>query len=771
MRILENKFGYFSDGGRTYTIKDWRTPKPWINVISNGTWGVTISQTGGGYSWHTHAMFNRITRWNQDIIQDNYGKYFFLRDNDKKEVFSLTPQPLKPDFESYSCVHGPGFTEFNVKIHGVEVKTTVFVPTSLACEIWEIEIKNASKKTKNLTLLNYMELLLGAFPDWHREFTKTFITTEYSPKYNAIVANNKLWTAPVDGDSSWNKDWQYTAFFMSDTRPDHYECDKEKFIGQYNDISTAAAFKAKKLTGTTGTGFDQIAAMQFDFSLEPGESKKISFCLGAVKKEEFKKSAPVYFKKAFKETAKLKKELNDHWSEIFDKLKVKTPDPAVDILINYWLKYQTISCRLLGRTAYYQCGGAFGFRDQLQDSQIYLTLDPEKTRKQIEEHASHQKKDGTVQHWWHPIANEGHFTGITDNLLWLAFVSFNYLKETCDFDFLKTKAAFIDGGSATILDHILKAVDKALERRSRRGLSLIGDGDWNDGLNAVGPKWKGESIWLTHFLYGILNDLAAVLKKTGHPAAQIKKYETEAEKLKKAVLKHGHENFHFYCATKDNGDIIGAPGAKECELYLNSQTWAVINGIVDGDTAKKVMAAVKKRLYKDYGILLFTPAFSVADKSVGYLTRYAPAVRENGGVYTHAATWAIIAQAVAGNADDVYDTFKRICPPLLSAKDPDKYKGEPYVTPGNIEGPESLNEGQGAWTWYSGSSGWLYKVVVERLLGVRVEYGKLVIDPKLPSSWNGFQIERIVKGRRLAIDVKKASGRASGKYNVTIKEI
>lgn len=771
MKILESKYGYFSDGGRTYTIKDWRTPKPWINVISNGTWGLTISQTGGGYSWHTHSMFNRITRWSQDIIRDNYGKYFFLRDNAAKKVYSVTPQPLKPEFESYSCVHGPGFTKFTVMVDGAEITTFVFVPLDLACEVWEIEVRNASRGAKDLSLLNYMELLLNAFPDWHREFTKTFITTEYSPEYNAILANNKLWTAPVDGDSSWNKDWHYTAFFMSGTAPDHYECDKEKFIGQYNDFQTARAFAAKKLTDTAGTGIDQIAAMQFDFKLKPGESKKISFCLGAVRKEELKKSLPVYFKKAFHKSARLKKEVDDHWSEIFDKLKVKTPDPAVDALVNYWLKYQTISCRILGRTAYYQCGGAYGFRDQLQDSQIYLTLEPEKTKKQILMHAGRQRKDGIVEHWWHPISNEGHITGISDNLLWLPFVTFNYLKETCDYDFLKTKVGFLDGGSASVLDHLKKAVDKALERRSPRGMSLIGDGDWNDGLNAVGPKWKGESIWLTHFLYSILIDFARVLKTIKHSPAAVKKYETEAGKLKKAVLEHGHKNLHFYCATKDDGSLIGAPGAKECELYLNSQTWAVISGVVTGDDAKKVMAAVKKRLYRDYGVLLFTPAFSAADKTIGYLTRYAPAVRENGGVYTHAATWAIIAQAMAGNAEDVYDTFRRICPPLLSARSPDSYKGEPYVTPGNIEGPESQNEGQGAWTWYSGSSGWLYKAVVERLLGIRVEYGELVVEPMLPASWGGFHAERTVAGQKYAIDVTKARGKSDAKCDVSITKI
>jgi len=771
MKLLENKYGYFSDGGKTYTITDWRTPKPWINVISNGTWGLTISQTGGGYSWHTHAMLNRITRWNQDIISDNYGKYFFIRDNDGGKTVSLTPQPMQPKAAAFSCVHGPGYTEFHAEFPGFSAKTSVFVPLGLDCEIWEIDVKNVSKTKKDLSLFNYLELLLGAFPDWHREFTKTFITTEYSSRHNAIVANNKLWTATVAGDSSWNKDWHYSAFFMSDQAPDGYECDRQKFVGQYNDIKTANAFSEKKLSDTTGTGFDQMIAYRFDFTLEPGGSKKIKFCLGAVKKEELKKSLPVYFKKAFGETVKLKKELAAHWDAIFDKLKVETPDPAVNVLINYWLKYQTVSCRLLARTAYYQGGGAFGFRDQLQDSQIYLTLDPEKTKKQLLAHAAHQRKDGIVQHWWHPISDEGRFTEITDNLLWLPFVTFNYLKETGDLEFMKVKADFFDGGRASMMQHVVKAVDKALSRRSPRGLSLIGEGDWNDGLNAVGPKWKGESIWLSLFLLTILNEFVEVLKRSGAPAAQAKKYSAESAKLKSAIMKYGHKDLHFYCATKDGGEIIGAPGAKECDLYLNSQTWAVISGIVDKKSSVKILDRVKKRLYKDYGILLFTPAFSKADKSVGYLSRYAPAVRENGGVYTHAATWAIIAQAMAGNTADVYDTFKRICPPLSSNKNPDRYKGEPYVTPGNIEGPESQNEGQGAWTWYTGSSGWLYKAVIERLLGVRVEYGKIVVDPMLPASWGGFYIERTVAGKKVGISVTKPVGKIVDKYDVEITDL
>ncbi|MBF0502922.1 MAG: glycosyl transferase family 36 [Candidatus Riflebacteria bacterium] len=775
-KLLEGRYGYFADKGASYVISDWKTPRPWINVISNGTWGLTVSQAGGGYSWLSHSMLNRITRWNQDMIQDRDGKFIFLKDLDDGNVWSLTPQPLKPVYDEYECVHGMGFTTFSTRLNGISSEWTLFVPPGFSSEFWNIAIKNDTYRPRKLSLVTYFEYLLGAFPDWHREFHKLFIRTSYSPADAAIIADSTLWTANIPADPGWNKDWPYTCFFIADRAPNSLTCSKEEFFGQYNDWKDACAWKADKFSNLTGTGFDQIASMRFDIYLKPGESTTIGFCLGAVEKEAGAQvTVPIpekYTVAVRSRSSELLAETKSVWLQLCERLIVETPDPAVNVLVNYWLKYQTISCRLFGRTAFYQCGGALGFRDQLQDSLIYLTLDPAKTRDQILLHARHQNSDGTVQHWWHPISEEGRLTDISDDLLWLPYLVVEYLKETNDSGILDVVVPYLDKGEGTLYEHCKNALNKVLERRSSRGLALIGEGDWNDGLNAVGPKWKGESVWLSHFLYGILRDFAktACWGTTGRDPDMAQSYEDKASDLKKAILKNGWDGSWFFRATTDDGKTLGSQSCREGKIFLNAQTWAVINGIVEGDEARKLLSEVEKWLYKDYGVLLFTPAFTEVDRNVGYLTRYSPGIRENGGVYTHAATWAMLAQSIAGNSDKVYDTFQRLSPPLLSNRNADRYKGEPYVTPGNIEGPESPHEGQGAWTWYSGSAGWLYKVIVERLLGVRVENGDLIAKPNIPSDWPGFTMKRLHNGKQFMIYATRIENEKAGSYSIRIEE-
>lgn len=755
MELLKGKYGHFADEGKSYCIKDWKTPRPWINVIANGQWGLTVSQAGGGYSWLNHSMLNRVTRWNQDILKDQDGKYLIIRDEDSGKSWSIAPQPLKPEFQSYECKHGLGYTTFSTKCQDVEAEWTMFVPQNKACEVWKVNLTNRSEKKRNLTLMPYFELLLGVFPDWHREFQKLFLRTHYDEAKHALISDNTLWSAPLPGDEGWNKDWPFKFFFLSSTLPESYTCDKEEFFGRYADWRDAkAVFAGGRFSNKTGTGFDQVVAQRHPVSLQPGETRELVFVLGVLEREKFDAEIPDY-QELLRTPDVALEEVKAHWLELCGNLKVDTPDPAVNVMVNYWLKYQTISCRLLGRTAFYQCGGAFGFRDQLQDSQIWLTLDPPRTRKQILTHATHQQSDGTVQHWWHPISEEGRLTDISDDLLWLPFVTCNYIQETGDVSILDESAAYLDKTVGSIFEHCERAIERALKRLSPRGLSLMGEGDWNDGMNGVGTNWKGESIWLSHFLIGILNDFAKMCHETGRMAELAARYTDAAKKLKDAVTNLAFDGDWFIRATTDEGKVIGSNDCAEGKIFLNAQTWAVINEIVDGPQAKRLMEHAEKHLYKDYGVLLFTPAYTVVDKKIGYLTRYSPGVRENGGVYTHAAIWAMWAQDKAGNGHKVYETFKRLCPPLLSNADPDKYMGEPFVTPGNIEGPESLSEGRGAWTWYSGSSAWLYKCTIENLLGVKAENGKLTVRPNMPADWDGFTIERHFRGQKHLITVRR----------------
>ena len=770
MKILQGKYGYFSDNGASYCIEDWKTPRPWINVISNGKWGMTISQAGGGYSWLNHSMLNRVTRWNQDILKDQDGKYLILRDEESNSAWSIAPQPLKPNYQSYLCKHGLGFTTFSTRYADIETEWTLFVPQNHSCETWQVRVINHSNKQRKLTLIPYFELVLGVFPDWHREFHQLFLRTRYDATKRSLIADNTLWSAPLPGEHGWNKDWPFRFFFLSSDSPESFTCDKEEFFGRLGDWRDAVAvFSGKKFSNKTGTGFEQIVSQRHSIVLNPGERKDLNFVMGILERDRFETDFPSY-QNLLNSPETALDEVKSYWHELCSRLTVDTPDEALNVMVNYWLKYQAISCRLLGRTAYYQCGGAFGFRDQLQDSQIWLTLDPERTRRQIITHASHQQSDGTVQHWWHPISEEGLLTDISDDLLWLAFVTLNYLEETGDNSILEEVVPFLDGGSGTIFDHCQRAIDKVLERLSPRGITLMGEGDWNDGMNGVGKDWKGESVWLSHFFIGILQGFSLLCGRMKSKGEEEIRYRKAAGDLREAVLKFALKGKWFIRATTDSGAILGSEECLEGKIFLNAQTWAVINGVVDGDQADDLMDNVEKHLYKDYGVLLFTPAFSVVNKEIGYLTRYSPGVRENGGVYTHAAIWAMWAQDKAGRTAKVFETFKRLCPPLLSNANPDRYMGEPYVTPGNIEGPGSQNEGRGAWTWYSGSAAWLYKSIIDNLLGVKPENEKLTIRPNLPSHWNGFTMKRSFRGEKYRIEVKRReSSKEKNDLEISIK--
>ncbi len=441
------------------------------------------------------------------------------------------------------------------------------------------------------------------------------------------------------------------------------------------------------------------------------------------------------------------------WRDFLSYLWVETPDRAFDIMNNTWLKYQAISGRLWGRTGYYQPGGAYGFRDQLQDCQVFLLIDqPDLTLKQIRLHARHQFRDGTVYHWWHPIAETGAVTRISDDLLWLPFVTISYLKETANFDALDVVEPYLDGSEGSLYDHCQRAIDRALSKLSPRGLPLIGEGDWNDGMNAVGIGTKGESVWLGHFLYTILREFAIVACRWGEEKTAAR-YIAQAEKLKTSINKHAWDGEWYIRAIDDEGRILGSRHCAEGQIFLNAQTWAVISGIAPPKRAKAAMDAVEQLLEREYGTLLFYPAYSRVDSRIGYLTRYAPGARENGGVYTHAAAWAVLAECLLGRGDVAYRMYRKICP-IYRGLNPELYQAEPYVTPGNVDGPDSAHFGRGSWTWYTGSAGWILKAGIEGILGVRPLYEGLMVEPCIPSHWDGFVMRRVFRGTIYEIEVK-----------------
>jgi len=422
----------------------------------------------------------------------------------------------------------------------------------------------------------------------------------------------------------------------------------------------------------------------------------------------------------------------------------------------------------MGQTFQYTYYGAFGFRDQLQDSQIFLPIDPSLTGMQIKLHAKHQLRDGTVLHWWHPITEEGLKNQLSDNLLWLPFLIISYLDETNNYDFLNEEIGYFDNSEKkeSIFKHCCKAINTSLSRLSKRGLSLIGAGDWNDGLSAIGLNMKGESIWLSQFLYFILIRFVHIAKKHGSNKTS-NSYYKKAKEIKRSIENYAWDGNWYFRATKDNGDKLGSNECKDGKIYLNPQTWSVISESASSERQQKAMSSVKKYLIKDYGPLLLFPAYKKTDQLIGYLSRYAPGSRENGGVYTHAATWSIWAFTKLKQSETAYEIFRKLCP-LVNGMEPDRYKGEPYVTSGNIDGPESAYCGKGSWTWYTGSAAWLQKVIVDWILGIRATEKGLLIDPCIPKEWESFKVKRLFRGTYYQITVSNPDHKSSGVKSIRV---
>ncbi len=762
MKKFKNRYGYFSSDGREYIIERPDTPRPWINVISNGEYSLMISQTGGGYSWYKDSNLNALTAWREDLLKDEFGKFIYIRDADTGKVWSVTYKPVCRKPQRYECRHGIGYTLISSRNSRIDTELLLFIPPESPLELWRLRVINLSKRVRRLSVFSYLEWSLGPPQDTHKEYHKLFIETSYDPELDAIFATSRLWDIP---GKERNASWDQVAFHSISKRSSSFESDRESFLGLYRSERNPLAIEKNVLGKSQGGYVDPIASLGTDIELKPGEEETIFFTLGVTQRREDTVSLiNEYKEKKNFEDAFL--ETKNFWRSLLDKVWVETPDESHDILTNIWLKYQAISGRLWARAAYYQQSGGYGFRDQLQDSQVFLPIRPEMTKNQILLHSRHQFYDGTVYHWWHDICEFGMRTNMTDDLLWLPYVVINYLKETGNFSTLDEKEAYVDSDrEESIYEHCRKAINRVLERMSTRGLPLIGEGDWNDGMNGMGRKMRGESVWLAHFLYGILMDFAEVAERRDVGLGEF--YRKKAEEIKKNINRYAWDGRWYIRGTKDDGSPVGSSRCKEGKIFLNAQTWAVINRIADGDRAREVMDSVEEFLDREYGPLLLYPAYSSPDEEIGYLTRYPPGVRENGGRYTHAATWTIIAECMIGRGDKAYKIFRKLSPIVLS-REPDHYKCEPYVLPGDVYGPDSPIFGRGSWSWYTGSAAWLFKIVTEWMLGIRPTYEGLIVDPCMPKEWKGFRIKRPFRGAIYEIEVKNPEHQNRGVKEITV---
>lgn len=763
---FKSSYGYFSDDGKEYIITTPITPRPWGNVISNGDYGMMISQTGSGYSWRGNAGQNRITRSFQDLIKDNWGKYFYIRDLKRNTYWSAAYKPVMHPYESFSVVHGIGYSRFIQKIEDIESELLVFVSANDPVEIFQLTLRNAGQESRELDVTSYAEWLLGFAPDEHREFHKLFIETSADAPNQTVYARKCLWGFPDDRGRHNNIDWPYTAFMSVSEPLKSFDCDKESFLGLYQNDDKPHAMSLPQLAGKSGRFTDAIAALQVEVHLAPGEAKTIVFTLGVA--EDGREDAADLIERytSVEKSRKALQEVHQFWSRFLDGEKVETPDEALNFMTNTWLKYQSISCRLWGKSAFYQVSAGYGFRDQLQDSQIFLVGEPEFTRKQLLMHAAQQFIEGDVFHWWFSIRGGGPRTNCSDDLLWLPFILDAYLQETDDLDILDESIPYLNGAPEPLYDHCKRAIERSFSRFSPRGIPLMGDHDWNDGLSAVGTLLKGESFWVAEFLYMILGNFIPLARLRGDDGFA-DKCQIVRDNLKDALNRYGWDGEWFMQATTDDGLLLGSITNDEGKIFLMPNTWAVISGAADEQRAAIVMNSVTKYLLRDFGTLLNYPAFTKPRPDIGYVTRYAPGLRENGGVYTHAATWAVWAYTLVGQPNLAYEAYRRICPPNRSG-DIDTYKAEPYVTPGNIDGPLSEYYGRGGWTWYTGSSQWLHRVATHWILGIRPQKDGLLVDPSIPSDWSEYRVTRKFRNATYEISVHNPAHLHSGVKSMSV---
>jgi cellobiose phosphorylase len=744
-----NRYGRFSEDGREYVITDPRPPRPWSNLIANPRVGLAVSQSGSGFTWIDNSQLAVVNWWQQDFAQDTSGKFLYVLDSESRALWSLSPAPVWADGDSFACRHGIGYTTFESTHHEIASSWTMFVHETETVELWLVTLKNNSGRARSLELTSYLEWCCGVTPAPRREFHKLFIET--AREGNAVFGWNHMWDVANAKYGHWNTNFPYVTGFGTTAHVDAAEGEKSEFLGRNGTLRSPAALAREEWRGLFGRHSDPVAAMRSRVELAPGEERTIGFAI-AIERAREEASTALHrwldvnaMRGAFEDAKR-------SWIERLSSHRIETGDASFDSFINDWTRYQAVSARIWGRAGYYQQSGAYGYRDQLQDSQVWLTIDSQRCRDQIRLHAAHQFADGSVYHWWHPLSEQGHITKMTDDLLWLGFVTANYLRETADFSVLGDQAPFLDDPTpAPLEEHVRRAFERVFRRTSARGLPFIGAGDWNDGLSAAGLEERGESVWLAHFLAGLLADWSEIHRRSGR-AMFAADYAARRERLVAAINEHAWDGEWYWRATLDDGSKIGSRENQQGRIYLNAQTWAVLNDVAPADRAASCMRAVREHLVRESGALLLAPAYDKPDERIGYITRYAPGLRENGGVYTHAATWAIAAACKVKDRELVGALLEAIDP---TNKDPERYWAEPYVLPGNVDGPDSPLNGRAGWTWYTGSASWLHRVVCEWVLGVRPTWDGLFVDPCLPPHWTRARVVRPWRGRIVEIEIEQ----------------
>ena len=770
--LMDNGLGGFSPDGKEYVIHlkpHQHTPRPWINVIANPNFGFLVSESGSGCTWAENSSENRLTPWRNDPVTDMPGEALYLRDEETGLVWSPTQMPAGAD-TTHVIRHGAGYSVFESQSHGLNQKLNLFAAPDAPVKIVHLRLKNLWKRPRRITVTYFAEWVLGTT----RENSQVHIIPEFAPDKNALLASNHFTT----------EFGNQVAFLAANKKVHGLTADRTEFLGRLGNMRSPAALGRIGLASTVQAGQDPCAALQLHVDLAPGQEEAVYFLLGeGSNREESLELIGEYQDPSRLESAR--ESVEKLWDDILGTVTVQTPDPGMDIMLNRWLLYQTLGCRVWGRTALYQSSGAFGFRDQLQDVLSLLHARPDLAREQIINAAKHQFEAGDVLHWWNPPSDRGIRTRFSDDMLWLPFVTADYVSTTGDQSILSEKIPFLKAEPLkqeeterfsqyeatteyySLFEHCRRAILKG-STAGIHGLPLMGSGDWNDGMNRVGAKGRGESVWLGWFLYATLKRFATLCKIMKDDPGP---YNRQAEQLSTSLEAHAWDGDWYLRAYYDDGSRLGSIQNDECQIDSTTQTWAVLSGGADPARAQQAMESVNEKLINrtDQLILLLTPPFDKTPLDPGYIKGYLPGIRENGGQYSHAAIWCAWAYASLGQGDRSQELFHLLNPINHSAtlENAAHYKVEPYSIAADIYGMPPYT-GIGGWTGYTGSAAWMYRLGLEAILGISREKNILKINPCIPKDWPGYQITYRFGATRYLINVKNPKGVNQGIQRVSM---
>ncbi|MGI8907909.1 MAG: GH36-type glycosyl hydrolase domain-containing protein [Candidatus Sumerlaeaceae bacterium] len=744
--IFDNGHGGFTSDGREYVIRTTKgqsTPAPWVNVLANPFFGTIVTESGGGYTWSENAHEYRLTPWSNDAVSDSPGEALYIRDEDSGLFWSPTPRP-SPVGNGYLTRHGFGYTVFQHIHSGISTELWVYVATDASVKFLTLKLRNLSGRTRRLSLTGYVEWVLAEF----RHRSLPHIATELDPKTGAVFARN-----------AYHLDLpERIAFFDVSEFEKTFTSDRAEFIGRNGSLSSPDALKRQRLSGKRGAGMDACTAVQVKLELAESQERDVTFMLGAGRNTDDARQLVTRFRGNAPARQALQ-QVWDYWNRTLGAVYIETPDKSLDVLANGWLLYQTLACRMWGRSGFYQSGGAYGFRDQLQDSMALIHSQPAVMRAHLLHSAANQFSEGDVQHWWHPPLGRGVRTHCSDDLLWLPLAVCRYVNAIGDTGVLDESIPFLQApplrqedesrydlphhgdDSGTLYEHCVRAIKRSLTSGAH-GLPLMGGCDWNDGMNLVGHEGKGESVWLAFFLHTVLTGFGKI---AGQRADQefADQCNAEAESLRKRIEENAWDGNWYRRAYFDNGDPLGSASNQECRIDSISQSWSVLSGAGDPDRRESAMKSLSEHLVRDNDaiVLLLEPPFDTSPQEPGYIKGYVPGVRENGGQYTHAAIWAAMAFATMGNTGRAWELMALINP-VMHGSTPESistYRVEPYVVAADVYG-RPPHTGRGGWTWYTGSAAWMYRLIIESLLGIHLRVDHLELNPSMPASWRFYAV-------------------------------